>query len=257
MFLAITFYLEWRKPAGRHIHAAQLARRLIIPWAIWTIVYGCYRLASQGSFLDPALSAAASLLNGTAPHLWYLPFYFSLQIIVRMVKASPVAWMAPPFAFAAVLLLTLTTGSWQPHSTSAGPPVAQYCQALPMVFFGLLVAEAERSGRVRFAVAICLAGFALLALTPWPGTGVPYLIGGFLVCCALLCRRWLGNGHNALSAGAPLLLGIFLTHPLFLLLAWHFDAPPSIMVVILSFIGAAAMTWLLRRYVGVLGQLAV
>lgn len=62
-------------------YAASRAKRLLQPWAIWSLVYAALKLAEVGvseARLETEF-AAWMLLTGPAIHLWFLPFACALR----------------------------------------------------------------------------------------------------------------------------------------------------------------------------------
>jgi len=70
-----------------HSYCLQRARRLYVPFLWWSGVYLAARLLKHGITGDgsPITLSSATLLNGTAHHLWFLPFICLVSILAYVV----------------------------------------------------------------------------------------------------------------------------------------------------------------------------
>ena len=79
-----------RHPFGAYSIAR--ARRLLMPWLVWSVVYGGVKLAEALVEGQPLGSAFAPwmLLTGPAIHLWFLPFAFAASLVLPgLMRISP------------------------------------------------------------------------------------------------------------------------------------------------------------------------
>lgn len=170
IFLILSVYLAGdsspRSPADR-------ARRLLTPWLIWFSFYGIIRVFAGKTLLNTQLSPLASVLFGTASHLWYLPYALMVLIFVdqarRLFSPQSVAYFGASMA----MLSLAASAVWREPSILIGYPWAQYAHATPAVFAGLFFMgmNAIPVG-VRYAATLGILGAAALAMNVH-GLGIP------------------------------------------------------------------------------------
>lgn len=211
-----------RQPFGAY--AARRARRLLLPWLLWSGVYGGLKLAEalvEGQPLDSAFFPWM-LLTGPAIHLWFLPFAFAASLLLpglmRIAQPAPV-----PVSLSAALsdrrglLLVLCGGAALAALALAQggilpAPLAQWREALPAICLGFGFAVAARRAHALIAFGgICLAaGLGALALG-WTD-GLPQLAVALLGLG--VCLAWPRPATPLSSLLGQSALGVYLVHPL-------------------------------------------
>ena len=191
--------------------AGRRARRLLLPWAVWCVLYALLNRAMGRPVVDLRHGWMAGWLTGPSAHLWYLPFMCAaLCLLLGLQGRVGRRGLALGGGLAAAVLLAATP-LWRPASLQAGFPVALYLHALPAVAVGAWLAGrttlTPRENRL-LALAVLTAAAGVL---PWPGVGLPYLVGLGVVGAALVwpvtvLQRW------NVARWAEASFGIYLVH---------------------------------------------
>ena len=215
-------------------------QRLLVPWLIWSGVYGALKLAELAVTGAPVASEFSlhMLLTGTATHLWFLPFAFATCVAIyplaRLARRTGPESLALAMAALGLIILMLRQGASLPI------PFAQWLYALPAVCIGIALALVW--GRLVFMSAL-LAGFIAAALMFGASVGLLQiaLAGGALILC-VLCP--LPATPTATLAGA-LSLGVYLAHPLIQSLLRRCTplSDNSLSTAILACLGGLAIAW--------------
>jgi len=230
-FVMIFCALSARKSRPEDIgpFAKKKAKRLLMPWLFWGVVYAGCKLLKQSLYgLDLSESFTAQMfLAGPKIHLWYLPFAFAAGLIVNLLHrctrhiSSPVTILSGILVgglllfFCSMITPSITAPSIQWHF-----PVPQWIFALPAVPLGFCVGRVFCSfrnqvrmqrlfylGIVLVVEAVCLL---LLCL------GSRYLVIPYGIAVVLVCAAFLGKTRCSapLRKFASLAYGIYLIHPL-------------------------------------------
>jgi len=231
--------------------------RLLLPWLVWSVVYAGVVLAERVRHGEAVVAVFSwrTILGGTYTHLWFVPFALfgslliaGLQVETRSASHRRVAWLALAagslVVALAALLLALTDAEW---------PLLQWLFALPSPLLGfalgrvLLANEPRLSHRLAVllsAVAIGAVGWS--AFGPFPEMGRRYAVAMALVAVLF---TWPGRSDALSRRLAPLLFGIYLTHPLILRLyqAAHLPYVHPALLGALLFAASALLVEVLRR----------
>lgn len=162
---------------------ASKAKRLILPWAFWFILYAGLNLLVGRRFV-PAYSdyEILNVLAGSSIHLWFLPFIFTSIISVELFSRVSNPQATLPLAVATYFATFLTVAIWRPTSIDIGYPISQYAQAFASILAGRIIANTKNSSaRSKMITAACLLLPPTFALSE-PGIGIPYTVG---VACLL------------------------------------------------------------------------
>ncbi|MDZ4859778.1 MAG: acyltransferase [Candidatus Hydrogenedentes bacterium] len=195
--------------------------RLFYPWLFWCAVYGVAHAAFAmrrdvplSKVFDPLM-----LLYGTNLHLWFVPFALvsgvSVAYVQSLTRKQSHGRMIFLSASAGAVLLLATA---YVHTLRGFPaPFSQYIYAASSPFIGFamgrtLLVNPEK----RFAAfsVLCIAGavFVPIALAlPIKLFAVRFAVAAVFVGLALM---WPGTSDWLTKKLAPLLLGIYLIHPL-------------------------------------------
>lgn len=226
---------------------SERSKRLLIPWVLWLLFYGALHVILKKPFMRTNNGLVAGVLAGTSIHLWYMPFIFMAITLFDQVKkyiaSQPLAYIC---ALIIVFIFSMT-GFWRPWSSSLGSPWGQYVHALNGVFIGVFFANCGAIPKpviVGF-ISLMLTTVALSSLTV-PGVGEPYLIGIIITAITLL-PRW--NFHSGLKFNglSDCTLGIYMTHPFWLLVFKKFWATSDFALPFLVFGVSAVTVWCFKK----------
>jgi hypothetical protein len=251
IFILLSVAAEVGPNRDRRRSPVSLAAFFLIPWAVWWLVYGAINLVRGRALLPPGPTINA-VLDGTAPHLWYLPFMCGVLLCVSAGKtlvSRPVLLVGSGLV---AMGLFASAGSWLPWAMRMGAPWAQYSQALTAVFAGLCLGAAVQP-RIKIGVAaILVIGVATTALPTDVAVGV---LVGLVATTTLLVRplpvRWNVEEISRCT------YGVYLMHPLWLsVFAPALGGLPWLRVVA-AFSASLAATWSLRRLAPSLARFVV
>jgi peptidoglycan/LPS O-acetylase OafA/YrhL len=232
MFVTLIVFYGLDRPLVTH------ARRLLIPWAIWSGVYAVGKLAQVVFFDKPLGSEFAPwmVLTGTSLHLWFLPFavlFFAL--VGGGLRALPPIglWIFAGGASALVL--------WSVNTMSLPTPLPQWCASLPAAFAGAVLACNTRFAPVLLVLG---GGAAALIAMGWEQETWQLLIAA----CALFTALALPTPSSRLAAWAgEVSFGMYLIHPLVYAVALNVLPRNSWQLYLLVVAGSILGTVLLRR----------
>ena len=232
IFAVLSVYLS-----GKGKPVLQRAQRLLLPWAIWFAVYGAIEMWRKVPALNESHGVVAAILNGTAYHLWYMPFIFlvlvGLDAFKRVAAPATQAWLA---AIAALLLLA-TLRLWQPASVAWNLPWSHYLAIAPALCFGLFLSRFDSLPKTTGRTLLALIWLNTLVV-PEADIGLPYKIGFTLAIIALLYPPRL-PARLDVAVWSRCTLGIYLLHPLLLMPMIAYRAELGIFMPIIAFVGSA------------------
>ncbi len=218
-FIILLVFLAF-PAAGRQdlrSYAATRFRRLMGPWAVWSLIYLCLKLAEVVVIGKPLETEFAPwmLLAGPAVHLWFLPF--ALAACLAIWPLAQVVGRLPPagrilLAAAATGLAVILTGLAAGRLHYLPVPFGQWLHGAPAVALGAAFALAANTGPNRAgALAVLLVALAGLVLAGWPaGSRLLALAGGAMV----LCLAWPLPASDRARRMADLSLTLYLAHPM-------------------------------------------
>lgn len=228
-------------------------RRIMLPWLFWSGVFGVGLLLREILFNEWRAWHKPfewmMLTYGTAIHLWFLPWIFLAGLAVRglqgLTRASPwpaVAWPG----------LALGLGWAAFHSPAAWPfPFETWWFALPCIPLGLALARLSVEGQLQrraagVAAAVLLAASVALLLAQ--GLAPPIGRFGLAVALIALAFVWPGRADPITAALSGMIYGVFLIHPLVLLIVHDLvDQPSNALLSWCGVVGSAAIVAGLRR----------
>lgn len=232
--------------------------RLLVPWLVWSVIYGglvvAERLRHQEPIADAFLTWRA-LLGGTYTHLWFVPFalFGSVLIAGLQARTRDVSHRAMAVTSLLVGALLVVGGAVILARTGGGWPVVQWLFALPSPFLGFALGRVLLANDRRFSgglalllVLIAVATVAAGWLLPVSEMGRRYAISMALVAAFF---TWPGSSDALSRRLTPLLFGVYLVHPLVLRLyqAAHLPELQPALLGVLLFATAALLVELLRR----------
>lgn len=254
VFVLMSIYLgTHRRAAGKP--AAERARRLLLPWALWATFYSASRLATDKPAISMDNGALAGLLAGPSIHLWYLPFMFMVLVILDLLTSRVSGRILACAGLVMAVATLLLTYAWRGPSLAWGQPWAQYAHVIAAVFAGMFFAGAMAfSGIVRTLMLAALLSSAALAI-PHEGVGIPYfmgiLIGTMLLLTPLVqwpLRRLGPRTASVLLVASQCTFGIYLLHPFLLMVCFHLPLAQSPALPLTVFATSSLVIWLLRKY---------
>ncbi len=220
------------------------ARRILIPWLLWSSLYGTAKLAQ--AILEGTSIAAEfepwMLLTGVAIHLWYLPFSF-LAIWAGRAVFKRLSWPVL-YGIGAVLSLICV---WAANTQTLPIPLAQWATVTPAVVAALCILG---PGDRMLTIGLVLAAGAILTFA------VGWDIGAWqtLVATGVLALAFaVPLPSTPLSRmGSELSFGIYLIHPaVYAVLLYGMPGETVLMFLAVSALTIAA-TWVLRRVAPIL-----
>jgi len=254
IFIMIFSALVAHKPEPEDFvpFAMKKARRLLMPWLFWSIVYIVCKVLKQslsGADISDTLGGF-SIFVGARIHLWYLPFAFVCGLVVHLVHRQTMRISSAVTILAGAIagILGLFACSVAMSLTDLPAPVPQWLFGLPGVALGFAVGRAcallDRRLQKEFCFGIVLAVEGMCLLLFYLGYGhmvVPYGIAMVLVCVAFLSRQ---RSNAQLLKFSSLAYGIYLVHPLVdsvLQTAGVVSGDPLIVTMIVFLISSAAI----------------
>lgn len=207
---------------------AKLARRVLIPWAFWTLFYLAWRMVADGSPFHAGMSPVQSILYGT--HLWFLPFIFLANLIAGKLN--------PRLCAALAFVLLATSPLWRGLQEEATVPLAQYLHAIPAALLGVAFRE-------RIGLLIGGAASLLCLVLNVDGVSLPYAVGVGAVIAAILLPRLPFKVETLSSC----MMGVYLVHIAALGVFNRITGPAMFATAALAFLASLAGVWLCRRFV--------
>jgi surface polysaccharide O-acyltransferase-like enzyme len=246
-FLLLSTYLAGlsRQPPDDFI--LQRAKRLLLPWWCWFLIYGLINILDGRPVLPLSNEFILGILASPSIHLWFLPFMFVSLVVLDVFRMKiPLFWLAYGSAFVAIVLL-LMTSSWRECSMDFGAPIAQYVHALPAIFIGVFFSGFDKLHRKIRWMLLLLILFATLYAIPSEGVGTPYLLGIFLGLFLLFPNNVLQSTKIPVAV-SQCMLGVYLVHPLFLKLATKLSFAGGVTAPIFAFSLSTVSVYLARRF---------
>ncbi|WP_428937872.1 acyltransferase [Fontivita pretiosa] len=226
-FLAQGLRRDADRTLGRY--ALSRARRLYVPFLVWSIVYLIFRNLCRALITHkPTVQVTAmNLLAGGETHLWFLPFILIVCLVafplLRFALARPhrPAPIALAFAVGGLLLVVLPPPRFAPESDTVNFWRCAYW-AMPSVLWGLAIALSDdvirqlRDGAPRTTLLAAGITVTCLALLVTDGLSIygKNIAGVACMLVALSLPR--GNWQRSIAPIATLGFGVYLVHPLVL-----------------------------------------
>lgn len=223
LLLSIALGVRRRQPEKVGHYVRQRGRRLLLPWVIWSgiyAVYVCYR--AWRLQVDPtSMFDWSMLIGGTYYHLWFLPCLFALGLLalgINKITRRIAPWrVAIGAAVAGIVMVAAVTilGGFKWNLLTRNWLLALPSVAIGLMFGRLLACHAAMWGRAYFRwTAVALIPLTLLALYFIPGT--PLARYDLAVVAMIAAIGWPGRGDAVTTRIQPLILGIYLVHPIVL-----------------------------------------
>ena len=195
---------------------ANRANRLLVPWLIWSGIYGGLKVV-EITLTGADLSSEFHwwmLITGPALHLWFLPFAFAVSLLFPVFeKTWNYASHLTQNAISALLLMgTLLMLMGQGNFNAAGPPLAQWAYATPAVLLGLFIGANWPMPDRRFLVAaICIITLGTTVFIFHAAGSLQLMIATVIVLVSLYLPL---PGSMTANFCAGTALTVYLVHPL-------------------------------------------
>lgn len=197
-YVAFPFLLVLLMKPSTLTLAAQ-ARRLLLPFLTWSIVFGMLHTALALKTNDPPFSwwSADMILSGTWSHLWILPFGFFAAVLSPWFQ-HPIASLGAAWLAALVFVVK-------------GPPAAMPFGLWAFGIIPVLVGIAYYSWGWRLAVVTLLGSWMILHFGRPAPDNTTILVGCAL---ALACLTFRLPATQLSEWCARMSIWVFLAHPL-------------------------------------------
>lgn len=172
LFLVLTSYLamgSFERSDGTKFWLGR-AHRIAVPWLVWCVFYRIvFQVVSDEPF--QLLSDPWTLLVGPSIHLWFLPFVMialvTIPWISRFINSTNRLYIAAALLVVVSYPLGMLHAKLAPTAWFINPgdfpqPLPQWFYALPLFWFGAVLAAGKRLGNSWPAVAAALISSALL-----------------------------------------------------------------------------------------------
>lgn len=238
---------RWRDVTGPRV------RRIVLPWLFWSGVYGVSLGLREAMFnewrvwyrpFEPLM-----LAYGTAIHLWFLPFIFVAALAVRGLHG--LTWRADWRLVVGGGLAAGAVAACIPSPLSWVFPWESWWFAFPCMPLGLALGRLIAEGQLQHPWTLMLAvAAAVLGGFYCVEHGLSPPIGRFALATALIVLAlWFPSWPDPVTTRlTPLVYGVFLIHPLLLLLTHDVVREPSYaLLAVTGLAGSAGVIALLRR----------
>ncbi|MES2699826.1 MAG: acyltransferase family protein [Pseudomonadota bacterium] len=252
VFLFLASMMEvgpnWERPRT----APQLARRLLIPFVFWYLVYLAANVAF-GRPPFPSLHPLTVIFAGPSVHLWFLPFIFAVLVLLNVAKRRVSAQGVLLVAATLAAVVLAAASWWRPVAGEFPVPVPQWAHAAAAVLLGAAFGAAGRNrGKAATVIAgvIILAGLAALVVWPAPGVTAAYLIGVAGCTAAVALKQWVPERWNVQPV-ADCMFGVYLIHVLALAAGGLVLPKNGLVLVMAAFAGSLLVVYVARKYLPV------
>lgn len=250
-FLIIAPFVDLSFNAARVRSIAALSRALLVPWLFWLVLYGALKVLRGYPFV-PRGNVVLAILEGSTPHLWFLPFMFGVLVVLNAIKTR----VAPALLFWTALLAAAalfgTVAWWRPLSAGWTPPLVAWMHAAPAVVAGIAIGLAPRLAHGRaIAAALLLVALAFATAANLPGVSLTYPVGVIVTGAVAWWGARLWPAGWTVQPVAQCTMGIYLSHIVWLSFVRHYTGSSNYLTVTVTFAAALASTWAARRFVPV------
>ena len=253
-FLILSIFLGGKSGAPDLDTLKRRAVRLLVPWAVWFIVYGAQNAGHGESIVPLENGMAAGIMAGPSIHLWYLPFIFLALVALDLVRAHLSARTLAYASGATALAIVATAPWWRPLTLAMPYPLLQWADASGPVMVGIFLLCAAAIPRSHGIATSALLVLCAVAVAAFNSIGISYAIG--FVACMLISSKVLERRMTVNVAWlSEATFGIYLAHILvYRALLKYTDLPGELMPVAIFLVSATlviALRKLLPRFAGI------
>ncbi|MFP7753538.1 acyltransferase family protein [Thermodesulfobacteriota bacterium B35] len=198
--------------AGRRHSLPERAKRLLVPWGVWSVFYGMVSWCRWGHCFPEGYHLVSMLLATPSIHLWFLPFLFLVLVGIDLVRELFFRRKVVVLIGTLSFLSVLTAPFWE--KIRLVDPFTQYLYSVPAVLIGIFLAAGSRT---RHAVFMPMMAGLVLSLLILAGryrseVGILYLVG-ILPAVFLLYDNVLPVSGRWLFTISSSVFGVYLVHP--------------------------------------------
>jgi peptidoglycan/LPS O-acetylase OafA/YrhL len=242
-FLVLSVVLGGRGGAPDAATLRRRAWRLLMPWAVWFVVYGLLNRYRGDAFLPTPNGLLAGVLAGTSIHLWYLPFIFLVLSALDVLKAHVAQRSLSLAAGVLAAGLIATAPGWRPVTLQLSYPVLQWADALAPVLVGVFLLGAAELPSVARRTLSALIVLGALAVCAFEWIGVPFTVG--ILAVLLVSSRYTARLIRVdLRPLSDCTFGIYLLHPLVFAFLLEWDRVPEAWLPAAIFTISLLAVWL-------------
>lgn len=234
-YAALPFFVTMLIYFGPDRPLLDRANRLLMPWAIWSVIYGGLKLL-ECTLLNIPLSQEFQpwmLLTGPSIHLWFLPYCFGVLVILRGLSRT---------GLRVVAAIGVPVTLWMANELALPTPFAQWAAVFPAAILGLAM---HREGP-QMAPTLCFgtaATMGLVWLLGWQDMtfqiGLAALAIGGALLVPLPAPKWV-IWVSGLS------LGVYLIHPLVIAVGHRLGISDWVLLAF-ALVGSHIATLVLQR----------
>lgn len=240
IFLILSILLSGQQSKPVHVRA----QRLLIPWAIWILIYGVCNLVMHKP-LSPAQSSIGGVLSGTSFHLWFLPYIFLMLVLFDSIKQKISTSVLVNLCGGMAIVILLSCPLWRFESLTIGYPYSQWAHASIGVFIGAFFwALPARPRRIEFYVLAGIIAAETITI-PFKGVGLPYLIGTLMIAAVKYNNKT--QWSFDITPISNLMFGVYLIHPLIMGVYSGLHIPATIIKPIFVFAMSAAVVYAIKK----------
>lgn len=255
LFLVLTSFLavgSFERSDGKRFWLARV-QRIALPWLFWCAFFRLvYEVVSDEPF--QLLSDPWTLLIGPSIHLWFLPFVMIFLVTIpwvsRFIDRPGRMYLAAAILVAVSIPLGLLHAKLAPQAWFINPagfpqPLPQWFFALPLFWFGAVLAAGKRMGLV-WPVILAAAVISAVLYQRSPEFASVQMILAAVIFEAV----WRVNIKGAWPTWlAGFAFGIYLLHPATMLVAFKLfsDTVDRSFAALFAFALAWALTAALQR----------
>lgn len=210
-FVFVSIYLNLKKKE-QGLYLKNNFNRLIVPWIIWCFIYAVGNKVIHGYFFTVDEIDLFTLLRGSKTHLWYLPFMFTILVIVNSQRKTDDLIVVISCLLLYIFMMFLTP-IWRQFSVNLPEPFPQYFHILPAVFASLAISKSSKENIPVVITALLISTFFSIN---FKGIFVPYLTGLIMFSFVLTFPFFSLKKHVWVDLFSKQSMGIYLIHPAFI-----------------------------------------
>ncbi len=259
LFLVLTSFLavgSFERSDGQRFWLAR-AERIALPWLFWCVFFRVvFEVVSDEPF--ELLSDPWTLLIGPSIHLWFLPFVMIFLVTIpwvsRFIDRPARMYLAAILLVVVSIPLGLLHAKLAPQAWFINPagfpqPLPQWFFALPLFWFGAILATGKRMGLIwPVIVAAAVIGAVLYERSP------EFASVQMILVAVIFEVVWRVNIKGAWPTWlAGFAFGIYLLHPATMLVAFKLfsETVDRSFAAVFAFALAWVLTAALQRVPGV------
>lgn len=208
-FLIISVFFSVRSKRQHKPHERIL--RLLLPFLIWSLVYGVINYAFFGVIFRENYSLLSKILTSPSIHLWFLPFMFAVLVALDTFQVS--SRNGSFFLGSGLVSIFLILSSFWWRNFQTADPFGHYLHAIPAVFVGIFLGGWDRisGGRRWWMLGAIAVSLIITAVSGVRGIGVTYMVGLIMSLPLLMPESVLPDNRFIIRVGETT-FGVYLVH---------------------------------------------